>query len=66
MYTLENCRRWEVLTPEVPYGPIDINGSFTGLLTRDLIGIKNVNLVNNKIVTWYVTDRGKSLLKQIA
>jgi hypothetical protein len=66
IYTLKICRRWEVMRPMVPYGPIDINGSFNGLLNRELIGIRKVNMIKDTIVTWYVTERGKMLLKQIA
>lgn len=66
MYTLRTCRRWEILRPLLPYGPVDINGSFNGLLNRDLMGIRKVSIVNNTFFTWYVTDKGKSLLKKIA
>ena len=63
MYTLETCRRWEVLKPRVPYGPIDIHRSLNGLLNRQLIGIRKVIIKNDSYFTWFVTDRGKTLLK---
>jgi len=66
MFTLETCRRWEVLKPQVPYGPIDIQGSLNGLLNRELIGIKKIKISDDSSLTWFVTDRGKSLLKLIA
>ena len=66
LFTLETCRRWEVLKPLVPYGPVDIHGSLNGLLNRKLIGIRKVSLRNDSCLTWFVTDRGKSLLKLIA
>ena len=66
IYTLETCRRWEVLKPRIPYGPIDIHGSLNGLLNRQLIGIRKVMIKNDSYFTWFVTDRGKSLLKLIA
>jgi hypothetical protein len=66
MYTLKSCRRWELLKPQEPFGPVDIPGSLNGLLNRELIGIRKVNGRNDSYFTWYVTDRGKTLLKQIA
>ncbi|MEP6616199.1 MAG: hypothetical protein ABJA57_06445 [Ginsengibacter sp.] len=66
MFTLQSCRRWEILMPLLPFGPIDINGSLNGLLNRELIGIRKIGVINDSAHTWYVTDKGKCLLKQIA
>ena len=45
-----------------PFGQVDIEGSFSGLLRRGLIDAKTIIVNGEKLVHWYVTGAGKLAL----
>ncbi len=45
-----------------PFGQIDIEGSFSGLLRRGFIDAKTIVVNGDKLVHWYVTGAGKRAL----
>lgn len=48
-----------------PFGQIDIDGSFAGLLRREFIDARTIIFNKQTHVTWYVTTTGKSALVKL-
>lgn len=49
-----------------PFGQVDIEGSFSGLLRRGFIDAKTIIVNGEKLVHWYVTVAGKhALINQV-
>ena len=57
--TLKECLKMEINYPGRPYGPGDINGSFSGLYKR---GLLDVHVNGKKPGSWYITTKGFHLL----
>ncbi len=49
----------------VPFGPVDINGSFNSLYNRDLIVRKPVMVKGNTETWWQVTPEAINILKNL-
>ena len=43
-------------------GQIDLDGSFTALLKRELIDVKTITIKGRREVSWYVTTQGMKTL----
>ena len=58
-------KAYEMQDKNEPFGQIDIDGSFSGLLRRGFIDAKTVIIKGEILVSWYVTGPGKyALLKE--
>jgi hypothetical protein len=56
---------WEKQAKHEPFGQIDIDGSFAGLLRREFIDAKTMIFEGEKMVSWYVTRSGKHALTKL-
>ena len=52
-------KAYEMQSNNEPFGQIDIDGSFSGLLRRGLIDARTIILNGEILVSWYVTGPGK-------
>ncbi len=60
--TLKKFYHYGKREPHKLYGPMDVKGSFIGLLNRGLIDVEHNSDSGFKIVRWYVTPKGKRYL----
>lgn len=58
-------KAYEMQTKNKPFGQIDIDGSFAGLLRRELIDAKTIIYGGEKVVSWYVTRAGTHTLSKL-
>ncbi len=63
--TLKRCHSIEVKEPEKIYGPIDVQGSFNGLLNRGLLMTTRGNDKRKKL-SWKISAAGMAVIKLIA
>ncbi|MEO8415704.1 MAG: hypothetical protein ABI472_18720 [Ginsengibacter sp.] len=49
----------------IPYGPVDIRGSFAGLIKRELVTFEEINIKNYTQSHWRLTPKGISILKSL-
>lgn len=55
----------EKQTNKIPFGPNNVKGSITSLITRGLIEQKEVNRNGHNELLWQVTDEGFAILKSM-
>ena len=49
----------------IPFGPADIGGSFSFLISRGLVVWKEVNIQNDSQYLWQVTSEAVEMLKKM-
>ena len=49
----------------IPFGPADIGGSFSWLISRGLVVWKEVNIKNHKKHLWQVTEEAVEMLRKM-
>lgn len=49
----------------IPFGPADIGGSFSSLISRGLVVWKEVNMQSNKQCLWQVTSEAVEMLRRM-
>ncbi len=62
--TLWQCYSFEQANPKRVYGPVDISGSFTGLLNRGLLIVLPQKNRNEKS-GWQITPAGLAVIKML-
>ncbi|MDQ6903214.1 MAG: hypothetical protein M3139_09405 [Bacteroidota bacterium] len=58
--TLVNASKKQM--KKIPFGPADVDGSFSSLVARNLIKYRNNHLINGANSTWFVTDEAIAIL----
>ena len=58
-------KAYEMQSNNEPFGQIDIDGSFSGLLTRGFIDARTIIVNGEILVSWYVTSAGKYALIKV-